>query len=777
MISDVMGNRGGAVVTMVVVSVVWLLAVSGCGPEDLRVSLQNVESSPGGQLATVKALEGDEGVELVAPAVDGLYVRGEEDEQWRRHGSQWPMGSETGGPGMFDTVSRAVAEPSVDPEHYFTVFDGGLWLVGVDGIGQPPRLMHSEDPGAGWQEIQPPGDPTVGRVQQKELAPLVPQMRLIAGEESLYLAEGNQLWRAAEISADMEDGRRHVDWQPVSLEGTSIADGTGQSNEEGFPLSLHHYLPATQDHSYELLTVHGRELKIYRRDDGQEHFEKMTRLEGVDRDLLRVPGEDTIYLVDAAALYRSEDRGESWEPLEVSRDSLQPEDYRRLSIRNAGGEEEEEEEAGYQLWVRGDDGGLWRSDDGGEDWEELRSRDADARAVTGLVFDEHRGRIWASTGGQGMLRSDTEGESWLQVNGGLDAASPTTASLSGPDRFVVGSNSGLYERSVLVDPDGWERIGDRATTAVHAEQSDQRLVVGTAGGGIELYVDNERVDTAEITAVGEREDVEFRPPHFQGVRFDSRSILEVLRRPGEGELIAWSHRQGPLISTDDGNNWRRMQLDDAFRSAIESAVVSHFLAMRDQTYFAVTRPHDRNQPTQVWRSEDGGATWQTTYSLREDPDETPLQLERLPDDEGLMMAHGSYLAVSTDAGETWSSVSGPWESGMITGVDVDDDQAVVVMDLPHATEIAWVEDPLDSASVNQRYRLGWPATRSPDLHRPLEVEVQGDRMVLQEGENIYRGQLPQRAAGGADSVSLVVALGAVIAMITLAFAYLRRWEA
>lgn len=760
-----------------------VIIAAGCAPEETRLPLQKVELGPGGEVPTVELLETDDARQLVAPTVDGLYVRQVEEDRWRRYNANWPTGGEDRGPTVFSTVDRARAGQIAEPGDYFAVVDNRLWTVGMDGTGQPPRLLLSDDPTAGWQDAELPEESNPGRDRVNEMAALLPATRLITEDNTLFVADERRLWRAVDVHAEIENGRRSVDWEAVSLQGTPLGDAeelVGDAEELDstrrgqFPLRLRHYLPATEDHPYELVTVHGRNLEVYRRGADQEVFEHTATLEMIGRDLVRQPGGESIYLVDAASLYRSDDGGESWEELDVARDSLEPEDYRRLEIRA-----DDQAEAGYQLWVIGGDGGLWRSQDGGRVWDELRQRDPDARALTALVFDDERDQIWASTNGEGMLRSDTAGENWQMVNRGLEAAEPMVAALAGADQFVMGSSSGLYRRSMLgaAGDNGETQIGGRATTAVHIEPGEGRMITGTAGGGIELYVEGQKVETSEIAAIDVSDDVEFRPPHLEGVQMASSTILDVVRRPESGDLVAWSHRQGPLISNDDGESWRRHRLDDAFRDAIDGSVISHFLMMRDQTYFAVTRPRGTDRPTHVWRSGDGGATWQTTYSFREDPEQTPIQLVRLPDDQGLMMAHGSHLATSVDQGQTWSSISGPWDSGMITGLAVDGDRLVVVMELPHASEIAWVDDPIDSASVVQRHRLSWPVGHVPDSQHTLGVQVRGDRVLLQAGDTIYRGEMPRRATGGPDSVSLVVALGAMIGMVTLAFGYLRRWEA
>ena len=744
-----------------------LMAAVGCSSGDTSISLKTVDSSVGGEVATVASVDVDDTTHLVAPTGSDLYVRPVDGDQWERRPAQWPMSIDDPGLDVFYAVGQSTRHAKFGPEDYFAVVDDRLWTVALPAAGQPATLLYSDDLGRSWQVVTPPGQSGSERfvASGRQPSTMEPGLRLLTTDDALYVFDGEQLWHKEALNGEIEEGRRDVDWREVSLAGTVLEDGG-----EDLPAQLHHYLPADEYNDYDLVTVHGRDLRIYRRGDADEPFREVATLDGVDRDLVRRPGMDSLYLVDTRAIYRSDDRGSSWESIEVARDSLEPETYRRLELV-----EDDETEAGYQLWLIGDNGGLWRSDDGGREWVETRSRDADRRGVTGLVFDESHASVWAATAGRGVLRSDDGGEYWREDNSGLDGADTRDAIVAGPDRIFVGTDAGLYERT-SVGADDQIRLDDRAVSALYFDDEYRRLLAGTAGGGIELFVDGQRQESSQVAPVDDGDDVVFNPPHRASVTSPHSAILDLVVRSESTELIAWSHRRGPVISSDAGATWRRLQIGDAFRQAIEGSVITHFLAMRDQTYFAVTEPRRRHRPAQLWRSDDGGATWQTAHAFREHDHETPLQIALLPDDQGLVVAHGARLAISTDRGQNWSQISGPWESGVTTGLAVDGDQVVVVMDLAHAAEIAWVDDVVDDPSVAQRHRLRWPTTRSLDVHAPLGLEVLGERVMIHEGDQVLRGDMPRRAAGGVANVSLVVALGAVMALTTLAFGYLRRWE-
>ncbi len=756
----------------------------GCAEEDNLIDLDSIERAPGGNLAPVVSLETDDSEFLVVPFGNELFVRESEEPRWNVVRASWPSRIDEPGLGVYEVASSVGRDAQTMSHQYFTEFDGMLWTVALPAATEQPRLLRSEDLGRTWREVGFPRSlHKQGAGTQPAKASLNPQIRLMTTESDLYLIGGAEVWRLMDYGerrngTDSEQTR----WESVTLDGVSLdsADDSPEGEEveqrsrreRALPRSIRHYQAAETSHPYELLTIYGRHLEIYRRDEGEEQFQRVSTLDALDSDLAREPDGDSIFLVDSELLYRSHDRGETWDELEVYSDSLAPEKYRQIEIF-----EEERAETGTAIWLMGEKGSLWLSENDGEGWDELMERDPDGRRVTGLIQRQGGDVLWASTAGRGMLRSEDRGVHWSEANTGLRAGRSFRASLTGDRRMYVGTDSGLYERSTQGRVDDWSRVDDRAISAFWRRPEDHRLVSGTVGGGILIEAGAGEQTSSEAAPLGGSDQVAFAPPHLAGMVFPRTAIITIRPRPDSRDVVAWSHRKGPMISNDEGESWRRMQLGEAFLNALDSAVISSFLAMPDQTYFVVTRSRRSDEPTQLWRSVDGGRTWQATYSMMESSGETPLQLEQLPDhDEGLLMAHGSRVAVSTDRGETWSPIAGPWESGVVIGITVDGGEVAVAINAGHSTEIVWVTDLLQGGRIIQQYRLDWPPTRGLHADRPLDLEVLGDEVLLHEGSRIYSGQLPRRRTGGPTNVSFVVAVGVLILLITMAFGVLRTWE-
>lgn len=766
------------------------MMVAACAEEDTTIVLEPIERPPGGDLATVVSLQTDTSEFLVVPSGNDLFVREVDEPQWNVVRASWPTRIEEPGLGVFEIASDRKRDADHISHDYFTVFNGALWTVALPAAAEQPILMRSEDIGRTWREVALPASLQERTLRDNRRANLSPTMRLMTTESSLYLVDHYEVWRKESLGEGTEADE--TQWEAISLDGVPLEsaaagdDGEWEDVElvmssdvdseprdhrvDGLPRRIRHYKAADAAHPYELLTLYGRQLEVFRRDADEERFHRVSVLDALDSDLARDPLGESVFLVDAEGLYRSHDRGESWEALEVYSDSLAPESYRGIEIF-----EEERAESGVAIWLMGQDGSLWLSENDGEGWDELLERDPDGRRVTSLLKRDDSDVLWASTAGRGMLRSEDRGVHWEEANTELRAGRSYQASLLGERRMYVGTDAGLYERSTRARVDDWSQINDRAITTFWKRPGDERLVSGTVGGGIITEAASDEELSSEAAPLGGRDEVVFAPPHLQSVPFARSAIVTIIVRPDSRDIIAWSHRKGPMISNDDGGSWRRMQLGEVFLNALDSAVISNFLAMPNQTYFAVTRSRRAEEPTQLWRSTDGGQTWQATYSMMEGNGETPMQLQRLPGDEGLLMAHGSRVAISTDRGETWSTISGPWQSGVVVGLARDGEQLAVVMNVGHATEMVWVDNLLEGGAITQKFRLNWPATRGIHADRPVHLEVLGDEVMLHEGSRIYSGELPRRSTGGPANVSFVVAAGVLILLITLAFTILRSW--
>ncbi len=732
---------------------VWLGGVCGAcgGEEEVSLELMEVGQAPGGALDGLELVEIG-GEELwVAAAGDRVFIRGPEDGSWEMRPAVWPTRVEETGLDVLGVARQNGTAGDFVTRRYFVAHEEELFTVGVPSARAPVVLMGSDDAGLSWRELGPPEEEMEQRAVQSGEPSLMPAVRYIRAGGELFLVDGLRVWRRVPEVEREEEGRG---WEPVDLSGLGLIEEEGERRRM-LPRRLRHYLPSEEGKEYEVATVYGEELEVFRREEGQERFRHVATLDLLDRDLQRAPSEEgELYLLTREGLWKSGDRGEGWERLEIRQEGLEEEGLNDLVFLEGA------------AWLSSDRGSLWESVDGGESWTRRRSGDADGRAVTALGV---RGRsLWATTAGSGALRSPDGGRSWEESNEGVDNAH-TYAVWSGEEGdLLVGTNSGLFSWSREGGGVRWQRVHPRATTAIKVLEG--KVLSGTLGGSVLVQEEGE---THEVAALGRRGEVSYQPPQMEPEGLRAASIVGFQRREGTSDLVAWSYQQGPLISNDEGRSFRPMQLGGAFRGAVQRAVLTHFLAAQDMTLLAVTRPMTANQPAQIWKSSDEGETWQAMYSAMEE--EVPARMSLVELGEILVMAQGNRLARSEDQGETWTTLVGPWEQGRVVGLGVDRGRVVVAVNLGPGTELLWVEDPGGDLSVGMRKRLatssGWLTLKEG----AVSLSSNRERVVVQQGAVVFEAEAPRRqVGGGSGGVAWLVSLLVVIALSGVAFAVLRR---
>lgn len=754
----------------------WLflsLVAVGCAEEETRIDLIELGHSPGGKVAALEVIESEGSSVLVAPAGDRLFVREVDGGPWMERIAAWPARVRQG-LDIFAVVGHAALGGDFSTERYFTYHEDRLWVVALPAVGERPVILWSDDLGVSWREVPPPQEVLEYRPAQQAASALIPSVRLQKSPQGLHLLDGRHIWRWEWTEGEEIDGSM---WKPVDLSGVSLGQeeaevprqGAGQP-ERSLPRQIRHYVPAVGDDGEELVTVYGVDLRIYRRRAGEERFEEVSRLDDIDRDVQRAPFGQGLYLMGRGALYRSDDEGESWVTLSLDAENRDRERLGQMRFfldPNAG--------KGFSLWIAGESGSLWRSDDQGQSFVRVRELDPDGRAISGLVRVQRGESLWISTAGQGVWRLSGADPEWSDANQGLFAGRSFDATVTNNGTALVGTDAGLFE---VVREGGrfhWEPLHERATSAIFIHPESGQIISGTLGGSVVVRSGDGSEHVAEASPDDEEEGMFFRPLHYDSQGLPPTAIISFAHRRGAQDIFAWSHQQGPLLSSDGGASWRRMRLGAAFRNALAGSVITHFLAGKDQYYFAVTRSFSPHQPSQVWRSADGGQTWAATYSFMEEEDGTPLQLVRLANGGPMVMAHGSRVAMSRDLGESWTVLSGSWEQGVVRGMELDGERVVLAIESTHRSEFIWLEDPTVGVAISDRHRVEWPESRRLRTERPLGLNVAGSGVVVEEGTTIYTGVIPRRKIRLPGSITVLFVLGAITFLSALAFGYLRTW--
>jgi xyloglucan-specific exo-beta-1,4-glucanase len=103
-------------------------------------------------------------------------------------------------------------------------------------------------------------------------------------------------------------------------------------------------------------------------------------------------------------------------------------------------------------------------------------------------------------------------------------------------------------------------------------------------------------------------------------------------------------------TTDDGKSWTRLEVDTSRNVPLDGVTM---LPTRPVTFFVVTADFERAWHSQLWRSADAGDTWVRAEGL---PSRAPVtNIVAMPDDPRVLFAgtRGRGVFRSEDGGATW----------------------------------------------------------------------------------------------------------------------------
>jgi photosystem II stability/assembly factor-like uncharacterized protein len=584
--------------------------LAGCTEEQTTIDLSVVSLPEGGSMYTVAVLEGEDRLDVVAPSRMGLFVHRNDSGPWHRVDPRWPDTLPERQSAPLRTMGAAGNTLNFPHSQAFTAHQGRLWMVtgipGPDGT----HLLVSDNVGRTWTLVELPeaveqAEKAAKEADQKESSGAsaliaaagglagadrdespAAHVRLINhGDRGLFLASSDQLWR---LRAGPDEDLAKDPWQTVSLEGV---EHRADQKQLALPTMIRHYLPGTETRPFEMLTVLDDQLTVYRRSSQAQSWQPVATLGVADRELVEIPGSDSVLMLTSSGLLKSSNAAELWQPVPppplpqpragtISLEVLPPTD---------------ESAAAILLALK--DGSIYRSVSLGQSWTEVRPSDADHRAISDFTHSQKRNRVWAATRGGGVLRSLDRGETWHQINDDLRATRTFDMDVDDNGGFLLGTDAGLFRLTGSPEDGHWQMLQDRSTTAIHVEMDSGVLISGTANGAVVRLEPNGKTTTAEAAPFDQLENIVYRPMSFRGTDVPPRAIVELKTRPDSQHVFAWSAQEGPLMSLDGGVSWTRMQLNPAFQSTLDGWYLSNFTTDFDERMYLVTHPLSTNAPT------------------------------------------------------------------------------------------------------------------------------------------------------------------------------------
>jgi photosystem II stability/assembly factor-like uncharacterized protein len=768
--------------------VLWC-ALAGCTEERTRMDLEAMPLPEGGAVASVAVVEqtrepDDDDAEpttsttLVAPTPSGLFIQTDGAEGWTKLTPEWPES-------VVDTNAKPIAalvqearRATFPASQRLVGQNGRLWLLWRPQGDARPKLFVSPDAGRTWQLAALPTPaaprPTDGDNEsesssaddeQPESPKTVPQsanttFRLLDHDElGLFLVMPREVWRAPTAADGPVEAE---DWERIDLSGIDFS-ADSQPNE--LPSVVRNYAPPSASRPFEVVTVLGDQLRVYRRMKDASQWLMVSTLPTADRQLVDIPGSEHLLLVSPTQLYRSRDFAERWDPLQMPPSP----DEREFSSAIATASDE-----GTVLLTATRSGEVYRSADLGSSWTSAHDADPDLRAITHLVDAPNRGAVFAATRGNGVLRSMAAGSNWHIFNTGLRASRPMSLHVRSDGTLLVGTNSGLFEAAPSEIGSRWTRLHDRSTTALHVDPDTATTYSGTFGGAVVVRGADGKNATTQTAPFDQTESVLVRPGRLRGIALLPNSIVSISARPDTQQVFAWSHRQGPLESRDGGNSWASMPLNEAFLSAMDESYISNFMVADQRTLYMLNHSVRGPEIAQIWRSRDDGETWTSIRRLADPQRALPIHLLRSTDGEdALFLSHRSRLLRSLDAGTTWRAVPGPWERSRFIAHSLRDRVHAMILETEHVTEFAVASDVAVGEPTVRRLTIDWPNAFEGRRENLRSMDFRGSRAYIATQNQLFLGTIPTSDQQMPDGVAVIITITAVFILIGVGFLFLR----
>lgn len=415
---------------------------------------------------------------------------------------------------------------------------------------------------------------------------------------------------------------------------------------------------------------------LYRSDDGGETWNPLEGLPfaPVERVLTSIdyPSEPFMAaLAGEIGFWRSDDGGEIWDMTLGYEDAIRPSAMALSPNFLDDG----------RVWVGCEDGAVYRSDDRGNTWSESRPEAGgipveqsihDLAAVTGQT-------VVAITADHGVLCSTDGGHSWDLCDEGVPEQTPQQSSSWGHYRRLAtpssaGSPVALASWQGLVlseDGENWEESCTLGPTYVRATAisprwpTDPTIWIGSYGSGLHRSTDGGgswHVIADDISALYEI-DLAVSP------EYPEHPVLL---------LVATRRLQR---SSDGGETWDHVELPVV--ESLHHLVLSPDFADNGIGYGLGTT---ENQGTWgIARTEDGGLTWDSAWAAASDEQYQITDLAFSPSDPsgGTLYARQTQppgISLSRDGGQSWDVIQVfDEEIAALFAVSDDGDEALLAV--------------------------------------------------------------------------------------------------
>ena len=653
------------------------------------------------------------------------------------------------GPNRGGRSIAVASSPGRPLEYYFGATGGGLWKTTDGGVSWRPVTDGQIDSSSVGAVAVAPSHPDIIYIGMGEV-----QLRgnVMQGDGVYRSTDAGASWEHMGLAATRTVARIRVHPEnPDLVYVAALGDPTGGNDERGIFRSRN----GGRDWEkilFESPQTGAVDLLLFKSTDGGDHWTALTTKPGFPEGPLGKIGitvaanSARLYAVieaEAGGLYRSEDRGESWERVNGSRDL-----WRRSFYFNRVAADPKDPDTVYVLNFL-----LFTSEDAGETFEQVRTPHADHHDL--WIDPNDATRMVCGNDGGGTV-STIGGVSWTPQNYPTAQMYHVNTTAEFP-YHVVGAQQDNSTAAVRSYVDGW-------WTTPRGRPGDDYYAVG---GGENAYVAthpaNPNVFFAGATntltrfdrATGAASDVQPYPRFFMGE--SSRDIPErwnwvypIVMTHSEPHTL-YASSQHVWRSRDEGNTWEKIS-PDLTRADPETLGPSGGPIVLDQdgpevyaTVFAVA-PLERDAQV-VWAgsddglvhiTSDGGGEWRSVTPQAMVRDTRVSLIDASPHDPAAayvaakrnqMGDRAPYIWKTDDYGASWTSItSGIAAEDFVHAIREDPKRrGLLYAGTEHGIYVSF-----DDGERWQSLSLNLPDVQVPDL-----IVEERDLVIATHGRSFY----------------------------------------
>lgn len=749
------------------------LPLSGCDEPNVALHMRELELPEGGQVLNLVPAASASGSTLVAAGRWRFFKYDAEQSRWLNLKGQWPQ-----------PLKPRVAEETLTSQAQLLWHQDALWTSAVvSGVSDwsSDQLFMSDDLGLGWSRgALPEGTPRYRHRWRGDFT-LPQELSLFSKDQALYLMSAQGIWRlkshaplnAKDVLISPES------WEPISLEGLPIQE---QSLQQGLPLLLRHYLPASAQRPYELLTVLGDQLLLYRREEGQTSWVLTYTLPTVDLELLHDLQDEPALILTPEGVYASLEAGELWSTQPYVPDKRSPASLTTMTIVPTPGQQP-------NIWLVGSaQGAIYRSPDAGLTWDKVYHGEHSA-PVEQLLYNAQDRSVWARARGYGVLRSTDQGMSWQRANTGLRLAQPLAMSVTNTGELLLGTDAGLFElkRSPLEDqrdepqaPVSWEQLHPEEVSAIALGGSGAEQTIWMGGRYGQLWrMERGSSATPVSYALSERAAQLFNPRYASSVELPEAAILSLTLL--NGRLYGYTRQRGQfsLSTTDDAQPLAVAEpTDRTLVEVLEQGMVTSHVIINDQVQAMTTFSTKPNVPSQLWRTEDSGMTWRAVEPLSAGAPNQPPMLYSAGAKAGalsLFLWESGHLWRLDEQLKHRGELVGPWQdpTTSIEALALNEGGAsAALLKIQGKHELHLFDAELNQ--LKRRYTVSWPSGQLDD--EVFELMLWRRQVYARTKRAVYEGELDS-SKRQPDQVMWLISAVALLLLSGLAFGTMKRFDA